>query len=377
MPRKKKFRFTPKRKQKPVVADWDFLDVLTYANGSQAEDHTEGAESEAEDLEFVQGVKDSIGLSLSANQLEALGSYSSRHRTVAWTGVRGESRQLGILLRKLRKSNAVLTEGDYFVIDATAPTEPLVESAYTAAATSAPTYAARRASLSVRDYPALTPASTAEADVYRAISVAGSHPGNARLFLRLLNGLANETRGDCWIIGDSLAYRDATHKKSKTYSNAAFQVFGTLSAFTLPDVRRQYTIALFAFPCKANLLGMTKAQIAAVEWHSNAAVMIDHPHGLGRDLVIFEPNITGVEARETCSRRIFQPWMGSLLKAEEIRPRYARLWVNDKRRARNNNGTCLRLTLEWMVEVVKQGLVVRRAENGDTQSIKGFRRVLL
>ncbi|KAJ7065839.1 hypothetical protein C8F01DRAFT_1126750 [Mycena amicta] len=337
MPRKNKFRFTPKRKKKPVVADWDFLDVLTYANGSQAEDHTEGAESEAEDLEFVQGVKDSIGHSLSADQLEALGTYS-------------ESRQLGILLRKLRKSNAVLTEGDYFVIDATAPTDPLIESAYATAATSAPTHAARHASLSVRDYPALTPASTAEADVYRAISVAGSHPGNARLFLRLLNGLANETWGDCWIIGDALAYRDATHKKSKTYSSAAFQVFGTLSAFTLPD---------------SNLLGMTKAQIAAVEWHSNAAISSFS----SRTLRASKP-------AKSLLASIFQPWMGSLLKAEEIRPRYARLWVNNKRGARNNDGTCLRLTLEWMVEVVKQGLVVRRAENGDTQSIKGFRRVL-
>ncbi|KAJ7051415.1 hypothetical protein C8F01DRAFT_1175317 [Mycena amicta] len=353
MPRKNKFRFTPKRKKKPVVADWDFLDVLTYANGSQAEDHTEGAESEAEDLEFVQGVKDSIGHSLSADQLEALGTYSSRHRTVAWTGVRGESRQLGILLRKLRKSNAVLTEGDYFVIDATAPTDPLIESAYATAATSAPTHAAQHASLSVRDYPALTPASTAGADVYRAISVAGSHPGNARLFWRLLNGLANETRGDCWIIGDALAYRDTTHKNP-----------------------RRTAAPLFRSSEPSLLLLSPTHRFAAVEWHSNAAVMIDHPHGLGRDLVIFEPNITGVEARETSSRRIFQPWMGSLLKAEEIRPRYARLWVNNKRGARNNDGTCLRLTLEWMVEVVKQGLVVRRAENGDTQSIKGFRRVL-
>ncbi|KAJ7051123.1 hypothetical protein C8F01DRAFT_1176735 [Mycena amicta] len=325
MPRKNKFRFTPKRKKKPVVADWDFLDVLTYANGSQAEDHTEGAESEAEDLEFVQGVKDSIGHSLSADQLEALGTYSSRHRTVAWTGVRGESRQLGILLRKLRKSNAVLTEGDYFVIDATAPTDPLIESAYATAATSAPTHAARHASLSVRDYPALTPASTAGADVYRAISVAGSHPGNARLFLRLLNGLANETRGDCWIIGDALAYRDATHKKSKTYSSAAFQVFGTLSAFLLSPT--------------------------------------------------FEDN-TPSRSRETSSRRIFQPWMGSLLKAEEIRPRYARLWVNNKRGCtqQRRHLSATHAGVDGRGCETGSGRKTRR--NGDTQSIKGFRRVL-
>ncbi|KAJ7067459.1 hypothetical protein C8F01DRAFT_1365532 [Mycena amicta] len=375
---RKKFRFTVKKKKK-VVPEYDIdVDVLSFA--SDSEDEGGGTESESEDVAMVDAIRANIGQSLSAAQLDALAEYSSRHKSVAWTRIDAESKQLTLLLRKLRKTNAVITEEDCELIDATAPASSMqIHSASGSAAAriSAPTSAARRAAIASYINPAPLTQSAVQAEVYRAVHVAGCRPANARLFLRVLNELASETRGDCWIVRDPLAYRDATHKRAKKFSSAAFQVFGTLSAFTLPDSRQLYTMALFAFPCKANLLGMTKKQIAAMEWHANAVVMIDHPEGAGRDLVVFEPNVTGVEARENSIRRIFQPWMGGLLVSDEIRPRYARLWVNNKRRTRNNEGICLPLVLEWMIEVVTQGLVMQRAANGDVESIRGFRQVAL
>ncbi|KAJ7054830.1 hypothetical protein C8F01DRAFT_1088588 [Mycena amicta] len=251
--------------QRLVVPEYDGLDVMSFA--SDSEDDGGGTESEDEDLAVVDVVKQHLGQTLSAAQLEALATYSSRHKTVVWSGIHAQSRQLGVLLRKLRKTNAVITDQDCQLIDATAPvssTQVISASSGAAEDTPAPTSAARRVAISACVNPALSTGSAVEAVVHRAMGVAGRRPGNARLFLRVLNDLTDETRGDCWtqIIGDALAYRDAAHKRSKTYSSAAFQVFGTLSAFTLPDVRRLYTIALFAFPCKANLLGMTKKQIA-------------------------------------------------------------------------------------------------------------------
>ncbi|KAJ7054910.1 hypothetical protein C8F01DRAFT_1161786 [Mycena amicta] len=358
---RKKFRFTVKKKKK-VVPEYDIdVDVLSFA--SDSEDEGGGTESESEDVAMVDAIRANIGQSLSATQLDALAEYSSRHKSVAWTRIDAESKQLTLLLRKLRKTNAVITEEDCKLIDATAPASSMqIHSASGSAAAriSAPTSAARRAAIASYINPAPLTQSAVQAEVYRAVHVAGCRPANARLFLR--------TRGDCWML---------LHKRAKKFSSAAFQVFGTLSAFTLPDSRQLYTMALFAFPCKANLLGMTKKQIAAMEWHANAVVMIDHPEGAGRDLVVFEPNVTGVEARENSIRRIFQPWMGGLLVSDEIRPRYARLWVNNKRRTRNNEGICLPLVLEWMIEVVTQGLVMQRAANGDVESIRGFRQVAL
>ncbi|KAJ7057541.1 hypothetical protein C8F01DRAFT_1152478 [Mycena amicta] len=338
-PWRKKFRFTSRRRRRceePVVPEYDIdVDVLSFA--SDSEDEGGGTESESEDVAMVDAIRANIGQSLSAAQLDALAEYSSRHKSVAWTRIDAESKQLTLLLRKLRKTNAVITEEDCELIDATAPASSMqihsASGSSAAARISAPTSAARRAAIASYINPAPLTQSAVQAEVAAR---------QRSTFLRVLNELAGETRWDCWVWpisctpGTPLAYRDAMHKRAKKFSSAA------------------------------NLLGMTKKQIAAMEWHANAVVMIDHPEGAGRDLVVFEPNVTGVEARENSIRRIFQPWMGGLLVSDEIRPRYARLWA-----------ICLPLVLEWMIEVVTQGLVMQRAANGDVESIRGFRQVAL
>ncbi|KAJ7831921.1 hypothetical protein B0H14DRAFT_3463721 [Mycena olivaceomarginata] len=111
----------------------------------------------------------------------------------------------------------------------------------------------------------------------------------------------------------------------------------------------------------------------------NVMLLIHAPHtpgkrGPGKVVVICEPNITDVEARESKAADILQSRMCEILKGNELR--INQVWVNNKRRERNDVGICLTLALEWMVELVaggKDGLNIQRSDNGQVTGIKGFR----
>jgi hypothetical protein len=56
--------------------------------------------------------------------------------------------------------------------------------------------------------------------------------------------------------------------------------------------------------------------------------------------------------------------------------RTSTFFINETRPERNKDGECLRLVLEWMVEVVMNGIAITRNADGEITDIKGFRKVM-
>jgi hypothetical protein len=50
-------------------------------------------------------------------------------------------------------------------------------------------------------------------------------------------------------------------------------------------------------------------------------------------------------------------------------------WINNLQDKQNTNGQCLQFALEWMVEVVSNGVDIQCDEHGNIKSIAGFHRL--
>ncbi|KAJ6628083.1 hypothetical protein B0H10DRAFT_1940640 [Mycena sp. CBHHK59/15] len=93
-------------------------------------------------------------------------------------------------------------------------------------------------------------------------------------------------------------------------------------------------------------------------------------------LLVCELNITDVEAREHKAENVLKSRMVEMLK--EIGSRVKQVWVNNKRPECNNDGICLTLALEWMVELVdggEKGLGIQRNRDGEVIAVKEFRMI--
>jgi hypothetical protein len=105
--------------------------------------------------------------------------------------------------------------------------------------------------------------------------------------------------------------------------------------------------------------------------------MIVHPIlGSGKTIVIGDPNVVGCDKRKSEGSTIFDnAHMVALLRALENEFHITEYWINNPRGKRNTDGECLRFALEWMVEVVSNGLDIQRDKHGAIKSITGFRKL--
>ncbi|KAJ7049098.1 hypothetical protein C8F01DRAFT_1379052 [Mycena amicta] len=330
--------------------------VRPRAEPEPSDEANSGSDSDADDA--LDALRVLVGQTLTKAQLDLIRTYRKSHGKVNWYDINKQSKQLGHIIRKMRKTGARLSQADFRIIATTAPPRHLSLPLLSSCDSREPR----------------TGGSCEEEQVHTALHAAGTSSGDTHAFLKSLGALDKTLLNQCTVVVRPLAYRDAVYKSSQPYRSAPFQVYGTLSALTHPRVRRPFTIALLSFPCKP-LLGMTAEEAAKVEWHANVAVIVDAEADSQRDLVVFEPNITAVEARETTIERIFQPWMVHLLRSKQLRPRVGQLWVNNERPKRNNSGICLQLAMEWMVELVAGGLQIDRDRSGNIVAIGGFRSV--
>ncbi|KAJ6565415.1 hypothetical protein B0H10DRAFT_1965693 [Mycena sp. CBHHK59/15] len=169
-------------------------------------------------------------------------------------------------------------------------------------------------------------------------------------------------------------------KKHPQYSGIPFQPFGTVGGLIHCKPHSAFTIGLAVWP-EDNPVGMSVEDWANNHpWHCNVMVLMHPPTPLarksGKILLVCEPNITDVEAREHKAENVLKSRMVEMLK--EIGSRVKQVWVNNKRPERNNDGICLTLALEWMVELVdggEKGLGIQRNRDGEVIAVKEFRMI--
>ncbi|KAK7015299.1 hypothetical protein R3P38DRAFT_2786818 [Favolaschia claudopus] len=149
-----------------------------------------------------------------------------------------------------------------------------------------------------------------------------------------------------------IMFIDEKQKKSPQFAGIPFNSYGTISVLTAFKSPPPFVIALVV--CPANPVGITVEQWASAPMHCNVLVVVSTPKVLGRRsggkaVVVCEPNITDVEAREDIAKHIIHNRVLDMLK--HMKRSSSQVWVNNKREVRNNAGICLRLALEWMVEL--------------------------
>ncbi|KAJ7931979.1 hypothetical protein B0H13DRAFT_1857395 [Mycena leptocephala] len=148
--------------------------------------------------------------------------------------------------------------------------------------------------------------------------------------------LLSKAKGDSFsVCSKVMMFVNDRQKKKTQYGGNPFQPFGTVGVLIHCKPQGAFTIGMAAWP---------------------------------------EDNPVDVEAREHKATIVLKSRMVDMLK--EIGSRMKQVWVNNKQPEHNNDGICLTLALEWMVELVdggKKGLGIRRNCDGEVTAVKGFR----
>ncbi|KAJ7074450.1 hypothetical protein C8F01DRAFT_1242691 [Mycena amicta] len=157
---------------------------------------------------------------------------------------------------------------------------------------------------------------------------------------------------------------DIGQENSPTFKSPAFEHSGSisqLSSLTVRDGKQpKFIITLFIVPAE-EIFGKS---IADVPWHSNVGIIVNNTkRGAGKDFLLCEPNVTP-DDHDKPLNAFTQPWM-------------RRLWVNHARLEQNNGGVCLPLCLEWILEILVEGLDLELDESGIVVGSNKFRQINL
>ncbi|KAJ6570002.1 hypothetical protein B0H10DRAFT_2354793 [Mycena sp. CBHHK59/15] len=173
--------------------------------------------------------------------------------------------------------------------------------------------------------------------VLRMIPPIGDDSGKCGPLLEELQ-LLSKAKGDFFsVCSKVMMFVNERQKKHPQYSGIPFQPFGTVGGLIHCKPHSAFTIGLAVWP---------------------------------------EDNPVDVEAREHKAENVLKSRMVEMLK--EIGSRVKQVWVNNKRPERNNDGICLTLALEWMVELVdggEKGLGIQRNRDGEVIAVKEFRMI--
>ncbi|KAK7059414.1 hypothetical protein R3P38DRAFT_3522446 [Favolaschia claudopus] len=125
---------------------------------------------------------------------------------------------------------------------------------------------------------------------------------------------------------------DEKQKKSPQFAGIPFEPYGTISVLTVFKSPPPFVIALVI--CPANPVGITVEQWASAPMHCNVLVVVRTPKVPGRRsggkaVVVCEPNITDVEAREDIAKHIIHNRVLDMLK--HMKRSSSQVWVNNKR----------------------------------------------
>ncbi|KAJ6537088.1 hypothetical protein B0H19DRAFT_1240815 [Mycena capillaripes] len=207
---------------------------------------------------------------------------------------------------------------------------------------------------------------------------------NVHILLEALERYAQRRNRSITVFGEPVMF---TSKASKTYMTSRMKKdlghFGLVSTWARhPADNNDITLSLFccwtsnpAADSTSNQTG--KDDDSKLELHAVVVATI-HPvvHGRRsrRAIVIADPNVISLDNHlDTLSEITRKGHLVKMFQAYErdkSRPLY---WINRPRGQRNKDGICLALALEWMVEIVVDGLAFTRDSAGEVMRIEGFR----
>ncbi|KAK6981435.1 hypothetical protein R3P38DRAFT_3463788 [Favolaschia claudopus] len=227
----------------------------------------------------------------------------------------------------------------------------------------------------------LPPDSVSAPGISQMIKEIKHNAGKTGPILAEIRKLATKFGGYVGVCAKPIMFIDEKQKKSPQFTGIPFDPYGTISALTAFKSPPPFVIALVV--CPANPVGITVEQWASAPMHCNVLVVVSTPKVPGRRsggkaVVVCEPNITDVETREDIAKHIIHNRVFDMLRHIKRTGTSSQVWVNNKREVRNNAGICLRLALEWMVELVSGGknpLSISRNDEGRVVAIEGFRSI--
>ncbi|KAJ7854019.1 hypothetical protein B0H13DRAFT_1903831 [Mycena leptocephala] len=192
-------------------------------------------------------------------------------------------------------------------------------------------------------------------------------------FLELLGWFAALLHPDEFIVYPKpFLFRDRGEKDACTIKH--LRAFSTFKQFAeYPRQKCSVTLGLAVIWTVKPVTHTIKTWLKSL--HVNVVMLFHPPSGAHsccpKVYVIGEPNIGPVEMRHHMVAGVVSARMRNLLGQKNTRP----VWSNRRRPERNDEGHCLALGLEWLVDLVMLGLAdlnIRRHENGEIKAINGF-----
>lgn len=167
------------------------------------------------------------------------------------------------------------------------------------------------------------------------------------------------------MISKPIFFADESVKSGHNYKGPIYENLAAISCLTKAKKPRRFILATATFPT-IGIVTQTVEDRVATEWHSNLLLVVNGNLGSGKDLIVGEPNATDDDQYtiETDPRKVFEAPMARLLDSKSVREKKYRIWVNTMRTEENTEGICLRLVLEWMLELVVRGFPGTLDENG-------------
>ncbi|KAJ6579393.1 hypothetical protein B0H10DRAFT_2342507 [Mycena sp. CBHHK59/15] len=216
--------------------------------------------------------------------------------------------------------------------------------------------------------------------VLRMIPPIGDDSGKCGPLLEELQ-LLSKAKGDFFsVCSKVMMFVNERQKKHPQYSGIPFQPFGTVGGLIHCKPHSAFTIGLAVWP-EDNPVGMSVEDWANNHpWHCNVMVLMHPPTPLARKVrgkSFSSASRTSQMLRQGSTRlKMYSKSHGR--DAQEIGSRVKQVWVNNKRPEHNNDGICLTLALEWMVELVdggEKGLGIQRNRDGEVIAVKEFRMI--
>ncbi|KAJ7681098.1 hypothetical protein B0H17DRAFT_1076802 [Mycena rosella] len=213
-----------------------------------------------------------------------------------------------------------------------------------------------------------------EAGLRASIAQIGDRAGETAGILSELQEFANRHNQPIQIHPQPIMFTDEKSKKN-TWSGRAFAPFSTLPQFLNAGAHlrdRQISVAL-VIVWSVNPTARTFEEWSAEDLHALLFVQVHPLCGATRGQVPKALLICDVNCLTKTGAPELLPRTRKLLKVSGVlRTQY----INFPRAERNTRGICLTLALEWILELVVQGLQIKRDGRGCVTEVEGFRQLV-
>ncbi|KAJ7054732.1 hypothetical protein C8F01DRAFT_1162721 [Mycena amicta] len=197
-------------------------------------------------------------------------------------------------------------------------------------------------------------------------------------FLEALYNEAKAQNSEVEVGKRAIAFVTAAKANYGLYDVAPFHQLYPLHELSHMRTHARIIMGLVILP--ASSVTLTKQQWALEPWHANVLI-IERGNGRrgckgsGKTVFICEPNVIGGDLRQKpltltalVARRTIKRRVKDMVQA--IHP--TKIFINRQRSTFNREGICLQLALKWMVEIVMNGIEIKKDTEGRVVSAPGF-----